>query len=236
MKLNSKSILTFIVVGIVIVSLFLVLLLTEKLLSIWHYLQEAPFWVSFLYAAVIMIVAVFGIYLYLLLLRPKPEKVKIKPLDESSLRKSIELQAQRGVNIAQAQLELEELDERRAKDNFYIALYGTVSSGKSSFIKALLPEQHVKTDVLSGTTKTIETYQYKNLVLIDLPGLDDVADAEAEMEQLATDETLRSHVVVFLTDSDLTHTEMGVISKIKQSKKPMVIALNKSPSGTTQTR
>lgn len=214
--------------GIVIVSLFLVLLLTEKLLSIWHYLQEAPFWVSFLYAAVIMLVAVFGIYLYLLLLRPKPEKVKIKPIDESSLRKSIEMQAQRGVNITQAQLELEELDERRSKENFYIALYGAVSSGKSSFIKALLPEQHIQTDVLSGTTKTIDTYQYKNLVLIDLPGLDDLEDSEAKMEQLATDETLRSHVVVFLTDSDLTHTEMAVISKIKESKKPMVIALNKS--------
>lgn len=228
MKLNSKSILTFIVIGIVIVSLFLVLVLTEKLLAIWHYLQEAPFWVSFLYSAVIMLVAVFGVYLYLLLLRPKPEKVKIKPLDESSLRKSIELQAQRGVNISQAQLELEELDKRRTKENFYIALYGTVSSGKSSFIKALLPEQQVQTDVLSGTTKTIQTYQYKNLVIIDLPGLDDSADVESRMEQLAIDETLRSHVVVFLTDSDLTQTEMGVISKIKESKKPMVIALNKS--------
>jgi small GTP-binding protein len=228
LKLNSKSLLTFLVIGVVIVSLFLVLLLTEKLLTIWHYLQEAPFWVSFLYAAVIMLVAVFGVYLYLLLLRPKPEKVKIKPLDESSLRKSIEVQAQRGVNIAQAQLELEELDERRTKDNFYIALYGTVSSGKSSFIKALLPEQHIQTDVLSGTTKTIQTYQYKNLVIIDLPGLDDIEDVDSRMEQLATDETLRSHVVVFLTDSDLTQTEMGVISKIKESKKPMVIALNKS--------
>jgi small GTP-binding protein len=228
LKLNSKSILTFIVIGIVIVSLFLVLVLTEKLLAIWHYLQEAPFWVSFLYSAVIMLVAVFGVYLYLLLLRPKPEKVKIKPLDESSLRKSIELQAQRGVNISQAQLELEELDKRRTKENFYIALYGTVSSGKSSFIKALLPEQQVQTDVLSGTTKTIQTYQYKNLVIIDLPGLDDSADVESRMEQLAIDETLRSHVVVFLTDSDLTQTEMGVISKIKESKKPMVIALNKS--------
>jgi predicted GTPase len=132
------------------------------------------------------------------------------------------------VNIAQAQLELEELDKRRSKENFYIALYGTVSSGKSSFIKALLPEQQVQADVLSGTTKTIQTYQYKNLVIIDLPGLDDSADVESRMEQLAIDETLRSHVVVFLTDSDLTQTEMGVISKIKESKKPMVIALNKS--------
>lgn len=211
-----------------IVSLFLVLLLTEKLLSIWHYLQEAPLWVSFLYSAVIMLVAVFGVYLYFILLRPQPEQIKLKPIDESSLRDSLKNQAQRGVDITQAQAELIELDKRRSKESFYIALYGSVSSGKSSFIKALLPEKQIQTHVLAGTTKTIETYQHKNLAIIDLPGLDDANDFDSEIEQLAIDETLRSHVVVFLTDSDLTQTEMRVISKLKATKKPLVIALNKT--------
>lgn len=219
---------TFIIVSIVIVSLFLVLLLTEKLLSVWYYLQEAPLWVSFLYSTVIMAVAALGVYLYFIFLRPKPEATKVKPIDESSLRDSLDNQAQRGVDITQAQAELIELDKRRSKDIFFIALYGTVSSGKSSFIKALLPEQHIQSHVLSGTTKTIEVYQYKNLAIIDLPGLDDANDFDAETEQLAIDETLRAHVVVFLTDSDLTQTEMRVISKLKETKKPLVIALNKS--------
>ncbi len=212
----------------VVIALFVVLLLTEKLLSIWHYLQEAPLWVSFLYSTVIMLVAAFGVYLYFILLRPKKQKVNIKPIDESSLRDSLKLQAQRGVDIAQAQAELIELDKRRGQGDFHIALYGTVSSGKSSFIKALLPEQTIQTDVLSGTTKTIATYQYKNLAIIDLPGLDDADDFNEEIEKQAIDETLRAHVVVFLTDSDLTQTEMRVISKLKETKKPMVIALNKS--------
>ena len=68
-------------------------------------------------------------------------------------------------------------------------------------------------------------YQYKNLAIIDLPGLDDFDEA---VEKLAIEETMRSHVVVFLTDSDLTQTEMRVISKLRNTKKPMVIALNKS--------
>jgi len=212
----------------VVVSLFLVLLLTEKLLSIWYYLQEAPLWVSFLYSVVIMAVAVLGVYLYFLVLRPKPEPSKIKPIDESSLRHSLENQALRGVDIAQAQAELIELDKRRSQAVFYIALYGTVSAGKSSFIKALLPEQQIQSHVLSGTTKTIEVYQYKNLAIIDLPGLDDADDFDSEIEKLAIEETLRSHVVVFLTDSDLTQTEMRVISKLKETKKPLVLALNKS--------
>ncbi|MBL4661205.1 MAG: 50S ribosome-binding GTPase [Alcanivoracaceae bacterium] len=219
---------TFVIIVIVIISLLLVLLVTEKLLSIWHYLQEAPLWISFLYTIVIMLVAIFGVYLYFLLVRSKPVQEKLKAIDESSLRNSIAQQAHRGVNIVDAELELVELDKRRSQDLFYIALYGTVSSGKSSFIKALLPEQRLQTDVLGGTTKNIEVYQYKNLAIIDLPGLDDPDDLAAEIEKVAIDETLRAHVVVFLTDSDLTQTEMRVISQLKETKKPLVIALNKS--------
>ena len=225
LKFNSKSILTVFVVVIVIIALFVVLMLTEKLLSIWHYLQEAPLWVSVLYASVITLVAIFGVYLYFILIKPKPIVKKLEPIDESSLRDALAQQEQRGVDVAQAQAELIELDKRRGQGDFYIALYGTVSSGKSSFIHALLPEQNVQTDVLSGTTKTITTYKYKNLSIIDLPGLDDFDEA---IEKQAIDETLRAHVVVFLTDSDLTQTEMRVISKLKKTKKPLVIALNKS--------
>ena len=225
LKFNSKSILTVFVVVIVIIALFVVLMLTEKLLSIWHYLQEAPLWVSVLYASVITLVAIFGVYLYFILIKPKPIVKKLEPIDESSLRDALAQQEQRGVDVAQAQAELIELDKRRGQGDFYIALYGTVSSGKSSFIHALLPEQNIQTDVLSGTTKTITTYKYKNLSIIDLPGLDDFDEA---IEKQAIDETLRAHVVVFLTDSDLTQTEMRVIEKLKKTRKPLVIALNKS--------
>jgi len=226
LKFNSKSILATVIVIVAIAILLLVLLVTEKLLSIWQYLQEAPLWVSFVYGTVIMLVAFFIIYLYLLLIKTKPPaKQKLKPIDESSLRDSISQLAHRGVDITDATIELQELDKRRSQENFYIALYGTVSSGKSSFIKVLLPEQQIQTHVLSGTTKGIEMYQYKNLAIIDLPGLDDFDEA---VEKLAIEETMRSHVVVFLTDSDLTQTEMRVISKLRNTKKPMVIALNKS--------
>ena len=226
MKLNSKSFFTIVIGIIAIAILLLVLLVTEKLLSIWHYLQEAPLWVSFVYASVIMMVALFIVYLYFVFIKTKPaSKQKLKPIDESSLRDSISEQAHRGVDISDANYELQELDKRRSQETFYIALYGTVSSGKSSFIQTLLPEQNIQTHVLSGTTKGIEVYQYKNLAIIDLPGLDDFDEA---VEKLAIEETLRAHVVVFLTDSDLTQTEMRVITKLRNTKKPMVIALNKS--------
>jgi hypothetical protein len=229
LKFNSKSIFSVVLSIVAIALLLLVLLVTEKLLSIWHYLQEAPLWVSFIYATGIMLVAIFVFYLYWAFIRSKPKQQQnLRPIDESTLRDSMSQQAQRGVDVSEANLELQELDKRRGQENFYIALYGTVSSGKSSFIQALLPEQNIKTNVLSGTTKHIEMYQYKNLAIIDLPGLDDADDFDAEIEQLAIEETLRAHVVVFLTDSDLTQTEMRVITKLRNTKKPMVIALNKS--------
>ncbi|VAW39086.1 GTPase [hydrothermal vent metagenome] len=226
MKFNSKSIFGVVIGIIAIALLFMVLLVTEKLLAIWHYLQQAPLWVSFVYATVIMLVALFVFYLYFIFIRPKPPKQQnLKPVDESSLRNSVVQQAYRGVDISAADAELQELDKRRGQKNFYIALYGTVSSGKSSFIQVLLPAQQIQTNVLSGTTKGIEVYQYKNLAIIDLPGLDDF---DAKVERLAIDEILRAHVVIFLTDSDLTQTEIQVITKLNSTKKPMVIALNKS--------
>ena len=204
----------------------MVLLITEKLLAIWNYLHEAPLWVSLLYSAAIVMVALFVLYLYFILLGKKTKKTeKLKAIDESSLRESILQQAHRGVDVSEADKELQELDKRRQQKEFHIALYGTVSSGKSSFIQALLPHSKIQTDVLSGTTKGIEEYRYKNLSIIDLPGLDDF---DAEVEHLAMEETQRAHVVVFLTDSDLTQTEMRVVTTLRNSKKPMVIALNKS--------
>ena len=131
MKFNSKSILATVIVIVAIALLLLVLLVTEKLLSIWQYLQEAPLWVSFIYGTVIMLVAFFIIYLYLILIKTKPPvKQKLKAIDESSLRDSISQLAHRGVDISEATNELQELDKRRNQENFYIALYGTVSSGK----------------------------------------------------------------------------------------------------------
>lgn len=218
----------FLIIVVVIVVLLLFLLVTEKLLNIWHYLQTAPIWVTFVYMALIVSIAFLGWYLYFVLVKVKSSPDKIKPLDESSLRESIAHQAERGVDIEPARLELQELDKRRAEDVFHIALYGTVSSGKSSFIKALLPDQSITTHVLSGSTKSIDMYRYKNLSIIDLPGLDDPSDDDRLIKQVALDESIRAHVVVFLTDSDLTQTEMLVIDQLKGTKKPLVIALNKS--------
>jgi len=199
--------------------------LAEKLLNIWHFLQTAPVWVVGLYLFALLAVSALGVWLWLSLVRIKPRTEKIEAIDESSLSEKVRREAARGVDVSEAEAELEELHRRRGQGDFHIALYGTVSSGKSSFIQALFPDQPVDVDVRSGTTREIRHYRHNNLEIIDLPGLD---DPKGDVDHAALEETLRAHVVVFLTDSDLTRTETRVLEKLKRTGKPLVMALNKA--------
>jgi len=225
MKINSRAILTALVLLAVLVALLLVLVLAEKLLNIWHFLQTAPVWVVGLYLFALLAVSALGLWLWLSLVRIKPRTEKIEAIDESSLSEKVRREAARGVDVSEAEAELEELHRRRGQGDFHIALYGTVSSGKSSFIQALFPDQPVDIDVRSGTTREIRHYRHNNLEIIDLPGLD---DPKGDVDHAALEETLRAHVVVFLTDSDLTRTETRVLEKLKRTGKPLVMALNKA--------
>ncbi len=225
MKINSRTLLTVLVIFAVLAALLLVLILAEKLLNIWHFLQTAPVWVVGLYLLALLAVSAMGLWLWLSLVRVKPTTEKIEAIDESSLSEKVRREAARGVDVAEAQAELEELHRRRGQGDFQIALYGTVSSGKSSFIQALFPDEKVDVDVRAGTTRDIHRYRHNNLEIIDLPGFDDL---DPEQEKTALEETLRAHVVVFLTDSDLTRTETQALAKLKRTGKPLVMALNKA--------
>lgn len=225
MKVHSKALLTALVVFAVLAALLLVLILAEKLLNIWHFLHNAPMWVVGLYLLALLAVMALGLWLWLTLVRVKPAAEKIQAVDETSLSEKIRAEAARGVDVAAAEAELAELHRRRGEDAFHIALYGTVSAGKSAFIRALFPDQNVAVDARAGTTRDIRRYRHNNLEIIDLPGLD---DPQPDIEQTALEEALRAHVVVFLTDSDLTRTETEVLEKLKRTGKPLVVALNKT--------
>ncbi|MCF6300579.1 MAG: Era-like GTP-binding protein [Proteobacteria bacterium] len=231
MKLNSKSILISFIILVSLVSLLLVLVLTEKLLNIWSHLQNATIWMVTLYAVAIFLVALLAFTLWLQLIRPKKPVIKATHVvDESSLTTAINEQQAKGVDTNAAQMELDELEKRRLSDLFHIALYGMASAGKSSLINAILPVENVKTSITRGTTQNIQYHQYQQLVLVDMPGFDAIeapADEDSQLARLAFEESQRSHVVVFLLDSDMTSTETKLFNKLKTLNKPMVIALNK---------
>lgn len=227
MKLNSKSLLAGGLLLLGLLLLLLLLLLAEKLLSIWHYLQQAPLWFWLLYGMAIMVVATLPLWLWFKWTRPdKQPHEKPDIVDEAGLSHALSAAQKRGIDTTAAQNELEELNRRREDRRFYISLFGSASSGKSSFVQALIPEAHTEIDVIKGTTLEVLRYQHGDLEITDLPGFD--AIDQAQLAQLALAESQRAHLVVFMLNSDFTRTEMALFESLREWRKPMVIALNKS--------
>lgn len=226
MKINSKTLLILILTALGLFALVMVLVLAEKLLTIWQHLQEAPVWISVLYAVVIVLVATLPVWVFLKLTRPKAQKEPaIKVIDESTLEHAISKEQQRGVDTQAADAELNELRQRRTSGQFHISLFGSASTGKSSLIDVLMPEATVATDVVKGTTMDAHRYSYGQLEITDLPGFDAVD--QQQLEHLALEESKRAHVVVFLLNADISRKEMQLFEQLNQWHKPMVVALNK---------
>ncbi len=209
-----------------LLTLVMVLILAEKLLTIWQYLQTAPAWFAVLYLLIIVLVAAVPVWLFLKLTRPKIKtEAAVKVIDEQSLSQAIDKEQQRGVDTQAADAEMRVLRERRTSGKFHISLFGAASTGKSSLIHALIPDAQVETDVIKGTTITAHHHSYGQLEITDLPGFD--AIDQQELTQLALEESQRAHVVVFLLSTDLARSEMVLFEKLNQWQKPMVLALNK---------
>jgi GTP-binding protein EngB required for normal cell division len=134
-----------------------------------------------------------------------------------------------GIDLPEVQQELRELERRRSTGTVYLALFGEISSGKSTIINALLPQAQVATDPRGGTTRAITHYTWVSpagdrLVLTDLTGLN---EAEGRLETLAREEALRAHAVVFVCEGDLTRDELAALKPLLALGKPLIIALNK---------
>jgi uncharacterized protein (DUF697 family)/signal recognition particle receptor subunit beta len=122
----------------------------------------------------------------------------------------------------------------------FIAIFGEISSGKSSLVKALLPRADIECDPRGGTTQDISHYRWQadsgdSVIIADLPGFN--LDSNPEI----LEEARRAHLVVFLCDSDITRSQMeqlkGLLStgKVRPGtgregglgQKPLIVALNK---------
>jgi GTP-binding protein EngB required for normal cell division len=110
-----------------------------------------------------------------------------------------------------------------------------VSSGKSSLVKAMLPDAEVATDPRAGTTTEIRHYAWQapsgdRVTITDLPGFN-LADDRA-----AREETRRAHLVIFLCDADLTNSQARQLRTLLELQKPVVVALNKADRYDPQDR
>ena len=214
-----------------LVLLALILSAAQFGLSLWQQLQTAPVWVVALIAALTSLMLGFGIWLSWRLLRPaRPRTAKTAaPLSEDELQSHLQAATAAGVNVESAVRELQELARRRELEIIHLALFGEISSGKSSLINALLPGASVATDVVGGTTTSIEHYHWQResgdkVVLVDVPGLNQM---DREYDHMVMDEAQRAHVVIFVCDGDLTRNEYLALQPLLTLKKPLIVAFNK---------
>ncbi len=204
----------------------------DTLLSLWDRLQTAPWYIAAVFASIFLLLAVSSLIILWKLLRPprKPAKQK-EILSETDLQKRIEGAEQNGIDIRSAQSELQNLRNRRQSGKLFIALAGTISTGKSSLINALLPEAQARTEITGGTTRTIDEYHWATpsgdeVIIIDMPGLQD--SMNKGLSEIARQEAIRSHVVVYVCDGDLTRQQLLELKLLAELEKPLILALNKS--------
>jgi len=115
--------------------------------------------------------------------------------------------------------------------HLHIAVFGRVSTGKSSLLNALIGEQKFAVSPLHGETRktTIEQWsevEAAGVFLIDTPGLDEAGGEDREA--MAKEVAHRSDLVIFVVDGDITDSELQSLRTLLEQGRPVVVALNKS--------
>lgn len=114
--------------------------------------------------------------------------------------------------------------------HIHLAVFGRVSTGKSSLLNALIGKDAFTVSPLHGETKwsSIQPWdevEAGGVFLIDTPGLDEAGGEERE--RLAREVTRRSDLVIFVVDSDITESELQSLKLLLGQGRPVLVALNK---------
>ena len=231
--------------GILLATVMFLLFLffaTKNFLDLWDRLQQLPEWLFYLYTGLTGMVLLLSTWVIIKLLfggrsgKSLPETKRDSPPTEESLTKEITQIEAAGMDTSSLHTELERLEERKTTGQVNIAFFGDISTGKSSIIKALLPEAGVEINLRGGSTRDIREYAWNTisgdrLLLTDLPGRN---EAGGILDAAARDEAIRSHIVVYVTDSDLSRSQFQDIQELATFGKAMVIAINKSDQYSPQ--
>lgn len=210
--------------------LLVALLVTDTALSVWRQLGDTSPGLRIAYLAGVLLAALVAIWLSWRWLRPKqarPPGPKPAAPDSALLREGINASAAQGVDVGAALAELQEQQRRKLGGEVYIAVFGEVSTGKSSLVKALLPGAEAPADPRAGTTLALRHYHWTapggdQVIIADLPGFN-LGDEPAVLQ-----EARRAHIVVFLCDGDLTRSQAEQLQLLARFGKPVVVALNKA--------
>jgi len=226
--MRVRLLLIIAVLLVAVVTLFLLLLATDTALSVWQRLRDAPMWLQVAYSLVLILISGATLWLTWHWLRPGDKKAlkESKILDAFSLQEELVESASAGIDVSAAIEEIKEQQRRKQSGEVFIAIFGEISTGKSSLVKALLPKADMESDPRGGTTQTIGHYRWQagsgdSVIIADLPGF----NLNSHPEIL--EEARRAHLVVFLCDSDITRSQMDQLENLLSTQKPLIVALNK---------
>jgi len=218
-----------------IIALAAIIFVTESALNVWQRLLEGPriFMVGYLAAISILVIAAIWLMVHLLV-RRKPGRQHRQAEPGPMRREDIETRLREadaaGIDVSAARSELAELASRQAQGTISLCFFGEISGGKSSLIRALIPDADVDIDVVGGSTAEIRHYRWQGedggeILLTDVPGTAGLDDA---LGTLATEEARRAQLVLFVCDGDLTRSEKRSLQSLLSLDKPVILVMNKS--------
>jgi hypothetical protein len=232
--------------AVVVLTLFFLLFLffaTQSFLDVWDRLQQLPAWLFYTYISLILgILGGSGYFIYRLLGSGNGKKSadgeQGEPVNEEQLRSELDRYEESGMDATPLREELARLQSRKDSGQINIAFFGDVSTGKSSIIKALLPETDIEPNLRGGSTREIKEYLWQTpsgdrLLLTDLPGRN---EADGTLDDVVRDEAIRAQIVVYVLDSDFSRTQYEDVKQLLSFGKPMLLAFNKSDQYSEEER
>ena len=224
-------------IAVVVALIFIVatgalLFITESALNVWDRLRAGSPTILYGYVAIMVVLGLAALWLvWKLVVKKKVASQKpAKPLSKIDIKERLRQADAAGVDVSDAQAELQDLAARQATGAIHLCFFGEISAGKSSLIKALVPDADVMIDVVGGSTDDVRHFRWRNeqgteILLTDVPG---TGGLEGDLDEIATEEAKRSHLVLFVCDSDLTRAELTAIKTLLAFGKPIVLVLNKA--------
>jgi len=219
--------------------LWLLFAAAERFLALAQRFLALPPALQWTLGLVLAIFAAAGLAVLWRLLRPRRKRRPLPVPDRGNLEQRIGRLREHGADTGELAAELGELDRRRLGARLYVALFGEISTGKSSLIRALAPQATLASDARGGTTRAVGHYDAslpdgRSLVLADVPGSRE-SGGEAR-ERSAREEALRAHAVIYLCAGDLTRGQVDELRWLADFGKPLLLVLNKADQWSTTER
>lgn len=226
-RLSLRGLSAALIIIFAILALVLLTSLAGRFLDLQERLAEQPAAVSYGVYALIGLVVVLAAFFLTRLFWPKRSRTAaVQPVNEDALRERIATADAAGVDTRAANATLA---ARGEKSTLHFVVFGEVSAGKSSIIKALVPEADVEVSPLAGSTVSAKEFRWQapagvEVALADMPGL---GSDEATNDTVMT-QALHAHLVIYVCDADLTASDMTALQRLVTLDKPLVIVLNKA--------